>query len=209
MKATASKPAFSVELRAAKIPGIVGLIADHYWFVVVKGARGCGASHQQRWEVWQHKNAGGQSWHYLHKNLKTCQSGVGNGPSRVEYCWRGAKAARLIRVLEMSPKTYPYLARYLYWPGPNSNTFVQWVLDQAQINLTPGPSAIGKDYLGLLGIKQLNRGVMLSTPVLTLAFARKKYLLVQLLMLPFGLFFKPFRIIYPGFRPGHKQAKKE
>ncbi|WDE03116.1 DUF3750 domain-containing protein [Thalassomonas viridans] len=195
-----------VELRAAKIPGPPGLIADHYWFVIVKGAE---AGHRQRWEVWQQKNAGGQSWQHLHKNLKAWHSGVGNGPSRVEYCWRGAQAARLIRGLETSPQNYPYLARYRYWPGPNSNTYVQWVLDQAGINMTPGPSAIGKDYLGLLGVKKLKPGLLLSTPVVALAFSREKYLVVQLLTLPFGVFFKPLRFIYPGFRLGNKRTDKE
>ncbi|WP_281560489.1 DUF3750 domain-containing protein [Thalassomonas sp. RHCl1] len=188
--------AASVELRAAKIPGAVGIIADHYWFVIDKG----GNSHKQRWEVWQHKNVGGQSWHYLHKNLKDCESGVGNGPSRVEYRWRGAKAVSLIRVIEASPEQYPHLALYRYWPGPNSNTYVQWILDQAKITEIPGPSAIGKDYLGLIGSKLTRQGILISTPVIGADFVWGKYVTFQLATLPFGWTFKPFRLVYPGLR---------
>ena len=183
-----------VELRAARIPGIVGIIADHYWFVIVVG------SEKNRWEIWQQKNVGGQSWQYLHKNLKNYQSGVGNGPSRLEYCWSGQDAQRLIAVIEQSPGVYPHCERYRYWPGPNSNTYIQWVLDQAKIQEIPGPSAIGKDYLGLLGVKKTAQGFLLSTPIITLAFARHQHIIIQLFTLSFGVLFKPFRVLYPGLR---------
>ncbi|MFN4143848.1 MAG: DUF3750 domain-containing protein [Aestuariivirga sp.] len=63
----------------------------------------------------------------------------------------GAEAEALIPRVEQSVAAYPHSARgaYTVWPGPNSNSFVAWVVRQ-----TPGfhvelPAvAIGKDYLG-------------------------------------------------------------
>src|SRR5262245_29940282 len=45
-----------VQLRCASLPSVLGLIADHYWFVVIEGTGTC-----HRWEVWQTSNAGGTS----------------------------------------------------------------------------------------------------------------------------------------------------
>lgn len=63
----------------------------------------------------------------------------------------GAEAAALIPAIERAVAAYPYSARgsYTVWPGPNSNSFVAWV-----VRSTPGfdvelpPAAVGKDYLG-------------------------------------------------------------
>lgn len=183
-----------VELRAAKIPGLPGVIADHYWFVIKQDNR------QSRWEVWQQKNVGGQSWHYLHKNLKACQSGVGNGPSRVEYVWIEEEADKIIRIIEQSPNNYSYLEHYRYWPGPNSNTYIQWVLDRAKIDVMIGPSAIGKDYLGLIAIKKNKQCFSFSTPIIAVKYAKSACLIIQILTLSFGVRFKPLGIIYPGLR---------
>ncbi len=61
-----------VDLRAAKIPWI-GLIAVHYWFVIMD------EQEQERWEIWQSQNVKGHSWGHLHLNLMKCDRGVGNG----------------------------------------------------------------------------------------------------------------------------------
>lgn len=61
---------------------------------------------------------------------------------------RGDAATEAIRQIEIAVNSYPYPDSYTTWPGPNSNTFVAYVLRQ-----TPGlradlpPTAIGKDFL--------------------------------------------------------------
>ncbi len=115
-----------VQLRAARIP-YIGRFAHHHWFVVVDGGA------PERWEVWQRKNAGGHSWGHLHRNLMTFDSGVGNGPSWVVRVWHGDQAAALAARLTQAPARYPWRHRYLPWPGPNSNTFVRWVLEEPGI----------------------------------------------------------------------------
>lgn len=128
-----------VELRAARIP-IIGFFAHHHWFVVVRSGR------RDRWEVWQHANVGGDfSVGYLHKNLLPPDAGVGNGPSWVIQCWRGEVTRTLASRIESSPDTYPWCFKYRYWPGPNSNTFVQWVLGE---EFQLGRCAVGRGYGG-------------------------------------------------------------
>ncbi|MEO0479522.1 MAG: DUF3750 domain-containing protein [Planctomycetota bacterium] len=54
-------------------------------------------------------------------------------------------------ILELAPN-YPYEDDYDAWPGPNSNTFVEWLsrgVDGFAIELYP--NAEGKDYRGLIG----------------------------------------------------------
>lgn len=128
-----------VQLRAAKIPGI-GFMAVHYWYVIVRG------NQLQRWEIWQQPSLSRDSWGHLHKNLMPVDSGVGNGASWLETLWTGQLAGQLAEIIEHSPETYPYNYCYRYFPGPNSNTYVQWILNQANINYCLSIRGIGKDF---------------------------------------------------------------
>lgn len=128
-----------VELRCAGLP-LIGWLADHYWFVVDDG----GARH--RWEVWQSADAGGTSVGHLHRDLKAPEADVGGGPSRVEAVWRDEEARRIAGVLARCGETYPFCERYYPWPGPNSNTFVAWVLAEAGIEHQLGWRALGSNY---------------------------------------------------------------
>lgn len=116
----------------------VGAIAWHYWFVVFDEA-GC-----QRWEVWQTKNAGGFCIGHVHRDLKHPDEGVGGGPSRIAAQWDGAAALALESVLE-NAWAYPYCETYRPW-GPNSNTFVAWVLREAGIEQPLHWKAFGRSY---------------------------------------------------------------
>jgi len=111
----------AVELWGAPIP-YVGCFAAHHWLVVCRGAR------RDRWEVWQTKAAGGTGFGHLHRNLLAPEAGVGSGPARRIMCWTGERAAALAQRIEDSPTRYRWRERYRYWPGPNSNTYVQWLL---------------------------------------------------------------------------------
>ncbi|ACK65692.1 conserved hypothetical protein [Rippkaea orientalis PCC 8801] len=128
-----------VELRAAKIP-FIGFIAFHYWYVVIREEQ------QDRWEIWQKPALSPESWGHLHKNLMSPVSGVGNGQSWLETSWTGQLGHELGKIIENSPMIYPYNDFYRYFPGPNSNTYVQWILNQANCNYRLKIKAIGKDY---------------------------------------------------------------
>ncbi len=128
-----------MELRHAPLPGVLGLFASHYWFVVFDGARA------ERWEVWQTKNAGGRAVGHVHCDLKPPDAGVGGGSMRVDAEWTGDEAARIREVLKAA-QAYPFCERYRYWPGPNSNTYAAWVLRQANIRHPLARRAIGRGY---------------------------------------------------------------
>jgi hypothetical protein len=131
-----------VQLRYATLPFPLGFLAVHYWFTVLDPASG----RWQRWEVWQSKDAGGLSFGHLHCDLKAHDSGVGGGPCRVDAEWSGADAARIAEILKSTHQEYPWRDRYLPWPGPNSNTFVAWVLRLAGIEHPLHWKAIGKHF---------------------------------------------------------------
>lgn len=131
-----------VQLKSATLPAPLGLLAAHYWFNVLDPlAGGC-----DRWEVWQTRSAGGRSAGHLHCNLKAPADGVGGGPARLAAQWQGPEALRLKAILEEAETRYPFCDRYVAWPGPNSNTFVAWVLRRAGIGFRLPWNAIGRNY---------------------------------------------------------------
>ena len=126
----------TVTLWAARIP-VIGFFADHHWFVI-----DCDGV-ENRWEVWQKRNACSSSWGHLNLNLLPPGSGVGNGDALLLERWSGEGAAILANRIEQSPQQYPWCHKYRYWPGPNSNTYVQWILKDKHIL---GNRAPGKQY---------------------------------------------------------------
>lgn len=128
-----------IDLRVAKIP-LIGWLAVHYWFVVMDGEK------EQRWEIWQTSGLVSSSWGHLHLNLMKPTNGVGNGASWCDAQWIGEDAQNLNSIIQQSPLIYPYNNIYRYYPGPNSNTYIQWVLDKAEINYTLSFKGLGKFY---------------------------------------------------------------
>jgi hypothetical protein len=131
-----------VQLKCASLPMPIGMFAAHYWFTVLDSRSGrC-----DRWEVWQSKDAGGVSVGHLHCNLKEPDAGVGGGPAVLAAEWKNEEASRIKEILDKTGEQYPHRHHYLPWPGPNSNTFVVWVLRKAGIELQLPWKAIGKDF---------------------------------------------------------------
>ena len=129
-----------VSLWASNIPNL-GAIAVHHWFVIDD----CGE--QSRWEVWQTANVIcndiGESWDHLHRDLLPLEQGMRNGAAYKLEQWTGETARQLIQRIHSSPEQYPWCSKYRYWPGPNSNTYVQWVL-LGRYSL--GRKGLGKHY---------------------------------------------------------------
>ena len=70
---------------------------------------------------------------------------MGGGPSRIAAAWEGEPARRIAAVLQ-NAGNYPWCERYRMWPGPNSNTFVAWVLREAGVDQALDPRGIGRKY---------------------------------------------------------------
>ena len=67
----------------------------------------------------------------------------------VIYEARGEKALKIVKQVEDLMKSYPFNQRYSLVPGPNSNTFVSYLIRNIDdIDIELPPHAIGKDYLG-------------------------------------------------------------
>jgi hypothetical protein len=161
-------------------------MAVHYWFAAYDRERRAWA----RWEVWQKSGAAPTSWGHVHKNLTDPNAGVGGGPFRVGREWHGEAARDLMRVLTR-PEDYPYRNIYRAWPGPNSNTYVAWVLKQAKVAADLDPRAIGKDYCGLMGggVTTTQLGVQGETPIVGLEIGLREGIEIHALCLTLGLDF--------------------
>ncbi len=62
---------------------------------------------------------------------------------------RGKKADKAISQIEKLIENYPFKDKYILWPGPNSNTFVSYIIRNTdELTAELPASAIGKDYLG-------------------------------------------------------------
>jgi len=126
-----------VQLRCAKIPQAKAF-ADHCWFAEYDPPG-------KRWHRWEVMRFSLGRWGHVQRNLMTADAGVGAGPSWVLHEFRGDNAARLRDVLN-EPQRYPFRDRYRYWPGPNSNTYVAWVLREADVDAVLPGSAYGRGY---------------------------------------------------------------
>jgi len=103
---------------------------------------------------------------------------------------RGKKAEAAIPRIIAAAKAYPYAQAYRIWPGPNSNTFISFIIRHVpELTVELPPHAIGKDWgpggilwgasetgtgyqanlLGILGIS-VGRDVGLEVNILGLNF---------------------------------------
>ena len=108
----------------------------HPWFVVNKKGE------LSRWEVYSQKNLFKTNWGYL------CQNGFFISPFQgiqifsfsKTFFWKpsllrviegdeNSLAYNMIQTIELSPEHYPFCDTYVF-TGPNSNTYVQWLLNK-------------------------------------------------------------------------------
>ncbi|MDO3720508.1 DUF3750 domain-containing protein [Marinobacter sp. chi1] len=105
------------------------------------------------------KNQGASDYH-VHEVLGWRHKVVRSHPGVPDRHWfgarpqlyadiRGEEAEKLIPAISDAVESYPYPTEYKAWPGPNSNTFVAWVIREVPgLDVALPNHAIGKDYLG-------------------------------------------------------------
>jgi Protein of unknown function (DUF3750) len=125
--------------------------ATHPWFVINKKGS------LQRWEICYGKSLCKTSWGHLHLNYFPLFSGINIFPYFHKYYWKGkllghiegddtSIAKKVVDFIEKSNDTYPYNYKYSL-RGPNSNTYVQWVINSFPgIKLKLPYNSIGKNY---------------------------------------------------------------
>ena len=133
------------------LPIPMNMIAVHCWIVTIDAQW-----KTDRWEVWQSRSNCKSSWGYVHKNLLAPWQGISKYPAFRRYVpgpiypiasLNGHIAKSVIEFMDNHMNEYPYTNDYHYWPGPNSNTYVQWVINQfPQLSVNLPWSAIGKKY---------------------------------------------------------------
>jgi len=83
---------------------------------------------------------------------------------------RGPGVDALITRIESAVKRYPYAKSYHAWPGPNSNTFTAFVTREVpELRVDLPPTAIGKDYLGMIPVARTPSGTGGQVNVLGIA----------------------------------------
>lgn len=125
---------------------------DHSWLVINK------MGHISRWEVlFQKKCKCDTHWGHLHKDFLKPWQGIEVIPFFRKLLWqshlvkmledyKGSDVEKLANIIENSSSIYPYWDKY-FPTGPNSNTYVQWILNKyggAKIKLPAG--CIGRKY---------------------------------------------------------------
>lgn len=104
---------------------------------------------------------------------------------------RGEGVDEVIDRIEAAVAEYPYAGRYTVWPGPNSNTFTAWVLRHTpEVRVDLPPTAIGKDYLGVMPVNKTPSGTGAQLNLFGLAGVMagvEEGLEVNLLGLTFGV----------------------
>lgn len=145
------KNAYQVFLFSAPTPIPIN-IGLHYWFVVNNKGQ------LNRWDLLARKLKIKERWGHLHKNVAKPTRGMEIFPFTEHFLWRsklieqlfgkkGSLAEKMVKFIEKSPENYPYLKKYSLVPGPNSNTYIQWVINKfpkSGFNLSW--RAIGKNY---------------------------------------------------------------
>jgi hypothetical protein len=115
--------------------------------------------------------------------------------------WRGEEGERAAAcVRRVGPEVKEQIERdYIFYPGPNSNTFGDVVLRRCKLSAALPSTSVGKDWRGIIGagITSERTGVQVETPVLGLKVGLKEGIEVHVIGLSFGIDLWPPAIIVP------------
>ncbi|MEK7555250.1 MAG: DUF3750 domain-containing protein [Patescibacteria group bacterium] len=127
--------------------------AIHSWFVCVRNGE------ISRWEVrFEKNNRNPNIGKHLHVNSLPSFSGIEIIPYISKFLWNAkllnyiegnenSAAKNIFNFIEKSKNSYPYRDKYLLW-GPNSNTYVQWILNHfPDFNIKLPWNCFGKNYI--------------------------------------------------------------
>lgn len=123
----------AVQLHLSAVP-FSGQRAVHPFFLVRGEDQGF-----HRYEVWQ--SPGEQGSHvWVDENAPGFTMDTGT------VLWAQVQGQQALRVVEVLQSSYPCAERYLLLPGPNSNTYAAWVLEQSGWSVTLPEQALGKGW---------------------------------------------------------------
>ncbi len=187
----------AVLVGTAALPNPMDGLARHPWISLRDGE-----SHQwERWEVMCCPDDGGEMGTVRRSNVgPLVDYGAGGGDVRIHAAYSGEAAERIIACMRENAPRYPYRNQYRAWPGPNSNTFVDYMARECGISVDlPAPS-IGKDYRGVvLGVSTTSggTGVQLETPIIGTKIGLTEGVELHLFGLAWGVDLWPPALIVP------------
>jgi hypothetical protein len=127
----------------APIP-IIGSFSIHTWVVTKRADE----TTFHRWEIWRcpEENLG-----RVCMDSQAPAADIGAGGTFVIAERIGADAESIVAFVEERRSEYPFKATYVPVPGPNSNTFTQWVFDQTGWGMQLPTCAVGAAWDPLVG----------------------------------------------------------
>lgn len=107
---------------------------------------------------------------------------------------RGEEAEKAIAGIKKAVAAYPFVSEYVLYPGPNSNTFVSYVIRRVpELTVELPPVAIGKDFFGydkFFDIAESKKGYQFSLfGLLGLTVGKGEGVEIDVLGLVFGIDF--------------------
>jgi hypothetical protein len=163
----------------------MNIMARHPWFAVRKAG-------ETEWQVYE--VGGGGSLADPAKNSPYVEP-------ILHQVWRGDEGERAAEcVSRVGPEVKEQIERdYIFYPGPNSNTFGDVVLRRCKLSGALPSTAVGKDWRGLIGagITSERTGLQLETPVFGLKVGLKEGVEVHVIGLSVGIDLWPPAIIVP------------
>ena len=115
--------------------------------------------------------------------------------------WRGDEADRAADCLAREAKSIieDINTRYVFYPGPNSNTFGDVALRRCGLHASLPSTSVGKDWRGWIGagVTSEGTGVQLETPVIGVKLGLKEGVELHIIGLSIGVDLWPPAIILP------------
>src|SRR4030095_10803327 len=98
----------------------------------------------ERWEVMCCPDGSSLDTVQRSERSPLSDAGGGGGKRAGHGVFRDEEARRMIACVRREAPRYPYRHSYAAWPGPNSNTFVDWLLERCSIPVSLPPASIRK-----------------------------------------------------------------
>lgn len=143
---------YTVSLWVTKMPFPLQFTV-HAWFVLEHGGV------VDRYEVWATFGRFEETTVFVnaiapHEGFRSSFFDSIQNPKKKSLPWKvgeisgteGSVANDMYHFIKRTPATYPALKRYRMIPGPNSNTYVAWVLSHFDSSLRLPWNAFGKGY---------------------------------------------------------------
>ena len=161
-------------------------IARHPWFAVRKKG-------EATWQIFEVGGGGTEDDPFAHHG--------GYGDPILHKVWRGNEADAAAACLEhYGPAAQSDIeAHYIFYPGPNSNTFGDRMLRRCELHASLPATSVGKDWRGLIGggITSEGTGLQLETPIFGIKLGLKEGLEIHIIGLAIGFDLWPPAIILP------------